>query len=585
MKQKADPITLEVMRNAFQSVAEEMGAALIRTALSTNIKDRRDCSTAIYTASGDLVAQAEHIPLHLGLMVSVVKQTLKRFPLERLEPGDAIITNDPYISGSHLPDICMITPVFVDGRCRALLANLSHHVDIGGISPGGMPTISTQIFQEGIRIPPIKLRKRGKVDDEIMALITNNVRTSYETYGDFQAQLAANNVGERRLKETISKHGLSRVTFYMNEIIDYSERRMRNRIRQLPNGVFSFEDYLEGDGLSDALLKIKVTLTIEEDRILVDFTGTDPQARGSVNSTRAVTLACVTFALKSAIDPDLPSSEGALRPVEVVTPPGTLVNPDFPAPVSNANINTAQRITDVVLGALSKAIPEKVPAASTGSMSNFIIGGVDPRSGQYYSYVETYGGGCGAMEDQDGMDGVHTNMTNTRNAPVEVIEIAYPLRVERYGLIPDSEGPGRSRGGLGMTREVTILDHDATITLSTERRKIRPWGLKGGQPGGPSDCWIVSSEGATEPLPSKVTRPVEPGTRVVLRTAGGGGYGPPHKRSPEKTRRDVLDGLISVERAKERYGVVFHPETTRIDEEATAQLRGPKGTFSPTEKD
>jgi len=561
------------MRNAFQSVAEEMGAALIRTALSTNIKDRRDCSTAIYTAGGDLVAQAEHIPLHLGLMVSVVKKTLERFPVDYLEPGDAIITNDPYISGSHLPDICMITPLFVDDRCLALLANLAHHVDIGGISPGGMPTISTEIFQEGIRIPPIKLRKQGKIDDQIMALITNNVRTSYETYGDFQAQLAANNVGERRLRETISKYGQNMVTFYMDEIINYSERRMRNRIKELPKGVFTFEDFLEGDGLSEDILKIKVTLAIKEDRILVDFTGTDPQAQGSVNATRAVTMACVFFALKSSIDPDLPSSEGASRPIEVITPQGTLVNPNFPAPVSNANINTAQRIADVVLGALSKAIPERIPAASTGSMSIFTIGGVNPRTGEYYSYIETYGGGHGAMDDQDGMDGVHTNMTNTRNAPVEVIEIAYPLRVERYGLVPDSDGPGKSRGGLGMTREITILDHKAMITLGTERRKIRPWGLMGGKPGGGSDCWIISPEGQKQALPSKVTTQVEPGTRIVLRTAGGGGFGDPLERDPQKVQNDVEEDLISVDRAKDEYGVVINTATNKIDNETTALLR------------
>jgi N-methylhydantoinase B len=573
MKKKADPITLEVMRNAFQSVAEEMGAALIRTALSTNIKDRRDCSTAIYTSTGDLVAQAEHIPLHLGLMVSVVKKTLERFPLDQLQPGDAIITNDPYISGSHLPDICMITPLFVEGECLALLANLAHHVDIGGIAPGGMPTISTEIFQEGVRIPPIKLRKGGEVDDQIMALIMNNVRTSYETYGDFQAQLAANNVGERRLLETISKHGRSTVAFYMDEIINYAERRMRHRIQELPNGVFSFEDFLEGDGLSDDLVRIKVTLTVEHDRIRVDFTGTDRQTRGSVNSTRAVTLACVYFAVKSAIDPDLPSSEGASRPIEVITPEGTIVNPNFPAPVSNANINTSQRIADVVLGALSQAIPGQVPAASTGSMSIFTIGGVDPRTGEYYSYVETYGGGHGALMDQDGMDGVHTNMTNTRNAPAEVIEIAYPLRVQRYGLVPDTDGPGKARGGLGMTREMTIMDHEATITLGTERRAIRPWGLMGGQPGGGSDCWIVSAGGEKKPLPSKVTTRVEPGTLVVLRTAGGGGYGDPFRRNPDAVAEDVREGLISLERARQQYGVVIDPATRHVDERATETLR------------
>ncbi|MGD8389841.1 MAG: hydantoinase B/oxoprolinase family protein, partial [Desulfobacteraceae bacterium] len=527
-----DPITLEVMRNACQSVAEEMGAALIRTALSPNIKDRRDCSTAIYTGEGELVAQAEHIPLHLGLMVSVVRKTLEKYPIDRLEPGDAIITNDPYISGSHLPDIVMITPVFMEGECVALLANLAHHVDIGGIVPGGMPTISTEIFQEGIRIPPVKLRKRGTVDEEIMSVITNNVRTSYEMRGDFQAQLAANNVGERRIREVISKYGVEKTRFYMNAIMDYAERRMVGAIQDLPEGTFTFEDFLEGDGITDDLLKIRVDLTIGEGRVRVDFSGTDPQSRGSVNCTRAVTLACVYYGLKSAIGPGLPSSGGTFRPVEVLTPEGTLVNPRFPAPVSNANINTSQRITEVILGALAQVIQERVPAASTGSMSIFTIGGVDPRSEGYYSYVETYGGGQGALINEDGMDGVHVHMTNTMNTPTEVIEIAYPLRVERYGLVPDSEGPGRFRGGLGLTREVTTVGHRATVSIGTERRKIRPWGLMGGKEGGPSDAWIVYPDGEKKSLPVKTTIQVEEGTRIALRTAGGGGFGDPRERMP-----------------------------------------------------
>jgi len=568
-----DPITLEVMRNAFQSVAEEMGAALIRTALSPNIKDRRDCSTAIYTGEGELVAQAEHIPLHLGLMVSVVKETLKIFPIERLNPGDAIITNDPYISGSHLPDIVMITPVFMDGACVALLANLAHHVDIGGIVPGGMPTVSTEIFQEGIRIPPVKLRKAGVVDEDIISLITTNVRTNYETLGDFQAQLAANNVGERRIKEIISKYGADMVRFYMDGIMDYAERRMVSSIQALPIGVFSFEDFLEGDGLSDTLLKIRVDLTIQKDRIGVDFTGTDPQAKGSVNCTRAVTLACVYYALKSAIDPGLPSSGGTFRPVEVLTPLGTLINARFPAPVSNGNINTSQRITEVILGALAQAIPEKVPAASTGSMSIFTVGGIDPRNDEYYSYVETYGGGQGALVNQDGMDGIQVHMTNTRNTPTEVIEIAYPLRVERYGLVPDSDGPGRFRGGLGLTREITVVGHEATISLGTERRKIRPWGLMGGKPGGPSDSWLVQRGGEKTPLPSKATTQVSDGTRIVLKTAGGGGFGDPAERSPQDVSRDVREGFISLARAESDYSLVIHPETGEVDGEGTERLR------------
>jgi len=567
-----DPITLEVMRNACQSVAEEMGAALIRTALSPNIKDRRDCSTAIYTGEGELVAQAEHIPLHLGLMVSVVRKTLEKYPIDRLEPGDAIITNDPYISGSHLPDIVMITPVFMEGECVALLANLAHHVDIGGIVPGGMPTISTEIFQEGIRIPPVKLRKRGTVDEEIMSVITNNVRTSYEMRGDFQAQLAANNVGERRIREVISKYGVEKTRFYMNAIMDYAERRMVGAIQDLPEGTFTFEDFLEGDGITDDLLKIRVDLTIGEGRVRVDFSGTDPQSRGSVNCTRAVTLACVYYGLKSAIGPGLPSSGGTFRPVEVLTPEGTLVNPRFPAPVSNANINTSQRITEVILGALAQVIQERVPAASTGSMSIFTIGGVDPRSEGYYSYVETYGGGQGALINEDGMDGVHVHMTNTMNTPTEVIEIAYPLRVERYGLVPDSEGPGRFRGGLGLTREVTTVGHRATISIGTERRKIRPWGLMGGKEGGPSDAWIVYPDGEKKSLPVKTTIQVEEGTRIALRTAGGGGFGDPRERMPDQVALDVVEGFISTKRALEEYAVVVDG-AGKVDEEATGQLR------------
>ena len=573
MTRQPDPITLEVMRNAFQSVAEEMGAALIRTALSPNIKDRRDCSTAIYNASGDLVAQAEHIPLHLGLMVSVVKQTLEIFPISRLSPGDAIITNDPYISGSHLPDICMISPLFIQNRCVGLLANLAHHVDIGGMAPGGMPTISTEIFQEGLRIPPIRLRKAGRVDEEIMALINTNVRTSYESYGDFQAQMAANNVGERRLRDLFDKYGYEQTTFYMEEMINYSERRMRAGIAKLPEGTYEFEDYLEGDGITDDRLTIKVSLTIDGNRIIVDFTGTSNQTKGSVNCTRAVTLACVYYALKSAIDPELPSSEGVCRPVEVITPSGSLVNPRFPAPVSNANINTSQRIAEVVLGALAQFAPERVPAASYGTMSLFTVGGVDPRTNQYYSYVETYGGGHGALFNQDGMDGTHAHMTNTRNTPTEVIEIAYPLRVEKYGLVSDTDGPGRYRGGLGLTRELTILDHQASITIGSERREIAPWGLKGGKPGGCSDLWIQAPTGKKESLPSKVTRPVDPGTLIVLKTAGGGGYGNPLEREPDAVCRDVHEGFISIEKAESGYGVVINPKTGKLDQTATEAAR------------
>jgi N-methylhydantoinase B len=547
------------MRNAFQSVAEEMGAALIRTALSPNIKDRRDCSTGIYSPDGELVAQAEHIPLHLGLMPSVVKSTLNFFPLENLSPGDAIITNDPYISGS----------LFIEKKCIGILANLAHHVDIGGIAPGGMPTISTEIFQEGIRIPPIRIRKGGHVDEELLALITNNVRTRNEAVGDLQAQLAANTVGERRLAEIVEKYGSEMTLTYMDELIAYSERQMLAQIKNLPQGTYTFEDYLEGDGLVDDLLAIKATVDFHTDGIRVDFSGSAPQTKGSVNCTRAVTLACTYYALKSAINPQLPSTGGTFKPVEIITPPGTIVNPNFPAPVSNANINTAQRIADVVLGALAQIIPDNVPAASSGSMGLFTIGGIDPRTTRYYSYVETYGGGQGAVVNQDGMDGVHTNMTNTRNTPVEVIEIAYPLRVHKYSLVPDTDGPGK-------TRELEVLDHAPVMSLGTDRLKLHPWGLKGGKAGGTVGSRIITAAGEEIPLPSKTTREVAPGSRIILQTAGAGGYGDPYSRDPEQVRQDVIEGFISIERAKEAYGVVLNAKTYEVDQTATRAERKQK---------
>lgn len=561
------------MRNAFQSVAEEMGAALIRTALSPNIKDRRDCSTAIYTNKGDLVAQAEHIPLHLGLMSSVVKKVLEYYPVAQMRQGDAIITNDPYISGSHLPDICMITPVFTNGKCAAIVANLAHHVDVGGIAPGGMPTISREIFQEGIIIPPVRLKKNGYLDEEMLRLITSNVRTSYESKGDFSAQLAANNVGEKRLVEIVTKHGEDKILLYMNELIKYSKRRMLVAISKLPNGTFDFEDYLEGDGIEDKRLKIKATITIEDEKISVDFTGTSDQAKGSVNATRAVTLACVYYSLKSVIGPDLPSSAGTFQPVEVITPIGTIVNPRFPAPVSNANVNTSQRIADVVFGALFKVIPKLVPAASTGSMSIFTIGGINPDTKEYFSYVETYGGGQGAVFDKDGMDGVHTNMTNTRNTPVEVIEITYPLRVEKYGLVQNSEGAGKHRGGLGLTREITILADDVTVSLGTERREISPWGLDGGSSGGSSNSWVKSEKGEKRILPSKVTTVLNSNTKIVIQTAGGGGYGHAFERKEENVLNDIVQGFITIDRAEKEYGVAIEPKQIKINRTQTDILR------------
>lgn len=554
-EQKVDPILLEVMRNVLQSIAEEMGAALIRTALSSNIKDRNDCSSGIYTMEGALVAQAEHIPLHLGLMPTVVKKVLEYYPPESLEPGDAIIVNDPYVSGSHLPDVSIIAPVFHEGKPVALVANLAHHVDMGGMTPGSLPVQATETFQEGIRIPPMKIRKQGVITQELLILIKHNVRTPREFEGDLTAQIAGCNVGERRLSEVFDKYGEETILFYMHGLMSYSEQRMRAELARLPDGTWSFEDYLESDGQSDQPIPIRCKITLSGRDAVVDFGGSSPQVKGSINSTRAVTLACVYYAFKSVCDPEVPSNEGTFRFIQVITPEGSIVDPKFPAAVNSANCNTAQRVVDVVLGIFAQVVPDRVPAACSGSMNAVTVGGINPRTGRYYSYIECYGGGQGGLARQDGMDGVHSNMTNTRNAPVEVIETEYPIRVERYCLAPLDGGAGKYRGGAGLHRELRVLDHDAYVTVSMERCKIRPWGLQGGEPGTMSACSMLTPEEDEVKLPIKFAGQIHADSVMRITTAGGGGYGAPEERDLEAVRRDVREKFISTEYAKRAYGL------------------------------
>ena len=569
--QKIDGITLEVMKNAFYTVAEEMGTTLIRTALSTNIKDRMDCSTAIYTPKGELVAQAEHVPLHLGLMPSVVKEVLKIYPVSDMEKGDAILINDPYISGSHLPDIFMISPIIYNDELVAIAANIAHHVDVGGIAPGSMSVKATEIFQEGLRLPGVKIRKKGEVDKELLRLIETNVRTSKEVTGDIYAQLAANNVGEKRVIDLIERYSTDYVALCMEEIMNYSDRRMRAAIQTVPKGVFEYEDVLEGDGIDDDDIKVKVAVDIQEDYIHVDFTGSAKQTYGPVNSTKGVTSACVFYAIKSMLDKDVPPNEGTYRSITINAPKGTVVNPNFPAPVSNANVNTSQRITDAIFGALAEVLPNDSMAACAGTMNAFTIGGYDAEKAEYFSYVETYGGGQGALKYMDGMDGVHTNMTNTLNTPVEVIEQSFPLLVNKYGLVEGSGGPGKQRGGLGLERKITLLEDDLMITITSDRHKNSPWGLFGGGDGKTSNCTLQLPNGELKELSSKSTFSAPKGSMITLSTAGGGGYNSPLSRDPQLVLKDVIENNISLEEALNEYGVVIKDFT--VNEKETAQKR------------
>jgi len=555
-----DLVQLEVMKNAYQSIAEEMGAVLVRSAYSTNIKDRRDCSCALYSPEGHILAQAEHIPLHLGAMAFAVKGALSALPLSELAPGDAVMMNDPYLGAAHKPDIMIFSPVFHEDRCVVIVGNTAHHIDVGGMVAGSLPPNATETFHEGIAIPPVKIKKKGAIDSEILRILEKNLRTVYEFRGDLMAQMAANTVGELRFVDVCRKYGAQEIRSSIAQLFKYCEKRMTLELEKIPEGVYRFEDAIEGDGLTEMRIPIRCTVTVRGGKVRVDFTGSSPAVRGSVNSVYGITAACVYYVVKALTDPTIPSNEGTYRPVDIVAPENSIVNAKFPSAMGLANTITSQRIVDVLLGAFYQAVPERVCAACTGAMTPCGFGGMNPRTRRYFSYVETYGGGYGAASDQDGIDGVHTHMTNSHNAPTEVIEMTYPLRVERYGLVPDSEGAGRFRGGFGMTRELRVLETRMSARASTDRAATGPYGLAGGGNGGTARLFIESSEGDRSPLPSKSTFEVHPGEKVVIQTAGGGGWGDPRRRDPEKVRLDVRHGLISVQRAMEVYGVSIEDE-------------------------
>jgi N-methylhydantoinase B len=571
---KSDPVTLQVMTNGFYSIADEMIAALIRTAYSTNIKDRRDCSGAIFTREGELVAQGEvGTPLHVGVMLPAIQAAFKVVTPETLERGDVIIMNTPYPEGpGHLNDIIIISPVFYEKELVAVVANTAHHVDVGGFAPGSMPFGVWEHYQEGLQIPPMKIARREQLDENLIRIIAQNLRTPVEFKGDLAAQIAANKVGERRLQALMDKYGQNETVFYMKELMNYSERRILAAIKSLPAGSYSYHDYLEGDGITRTPIKVAVNVTIEESRIVADFSESDPQAIGPVNCRPPTAKACVYYVAKALLDPGLPPNSGAFRPLSVITRPGTLLEVDYPGALCNANIVTTQRVVDALLGAFSKITPARVSAACSGTQNLLNIGGRDPRTGHLFSYVETYGGGQGAMIDRDGTSGVHTHMTNTRNAPVEVIESTYPLFIHRYGLVANGAGAGKFRGGFGMVREIEIQSEQTTVTVSSDRFERSPWGLFGGHKAKTGSAAVIHSDGSQDRIPPKITKRVLRGDRLVSITPGGGGWGDPKERSPEEVRRDVIEELITVETAQDVYGVVLKDDLS-VNVEATKNRR------------
>jgi N-methylhydantoinase B/oxoprolinase/acetone carboxylase alpha subunit len=514
-----DPAALQVLISRLTGVAEEMGAVLRRAAYSPNIKERADCSAALFTPEGELLVQAEHIPVHLGSMPASVRAAIDAFG-DRLRPGDQVILNDPFAGGTHLNDVTLVAPCFVDGELVGWAANRAHHADLGGAAPGSIPADATEIFQEGLRIPPTLY---GEI---VEAVFYANSRTPEERAGDLQAQVGANAVGVRRLAEL---HPLP-----LAEVVDYGERRMRAALQALPDGTWRCEDVIDSTGSAveqQKPAKVVVAVTIDGDEVTFDFSGTDPQARGNVNAVEAVTVSAVSFALRSAADPSIPANGGALRPVTVIAPAGSLVAARAPAAVGAGNVEVSQRVADVCLAALSGPCPDQVAAAGQGTMNNLLIGG------DGWVYYETVGGGQGGRPvapggaPLPGQSGIQVGMTNTQNTPIEALERAFPLRVLRYRLREGSGGRGLSPGGEGIERDVQVLE-DCTVSLITERRVSRPPGLAGGEPGAPGENWLVpqNDESRAERLPDKCTLDLKAGDVVRMLTPGGGGWGP---RPPE----------------------------------------------------
>jgi N-methylhydantoinase B len=526
-----DPVSLEIFKHLFASVAEEMGVTLGRTAYSPNIKERLDFSCALFDGDSRLLAQAAHIPVHLGAMPASVRAAVHE--CAPLDAGDVVVLNDPYLGGTHLPDITMVSPVFVEEHLVFFVASRAHHADVGGMTPGSMP-LATEIYQEGLIIPPLKIHQAGKRNEAVWQLILRNVRTPQERRGDLAAQLAAHEVGARRAREIVSRYGMEQTQRYGEALIAYAERLTRAAIARMPDGVYTFEDVMDDDGLTNAPLPIRVTVTISGDEITFDFSGSSPAARGSVNAVRAIVESAVFYAVRCLVgdqrapsadaSASIPTNAGTFAPINVHVPPGSLLDAHPPHAVAGGNVETSQRLVDVVLGALAQALPGRVPAASQGTMNNVTFGGSDPDTGETFAYYETLGGGTGGGPAGAGESGVHSHMSNTLNTPIEALEYALPIRVTRYGLRRESGGAGEHRGGDGLRRDIRFLC-PVQVSLLSERRRHPPYGLAGGRPGQTGRNVLIRCNGTEQDLPGKATLDLEAEDTLSLRTPGGGGWG------------------------------------------------------------
>ncbi|MFT8343334.1 MAG: hydantoinase B/oxoprolinase family protein [Clostridium beijerinckii] len=578
MNKKVDSITVEIVGNLLLSIAEEMGFAIIRSAYSTNIKERRDISTAVFDPEGNMVAQAEHVAMHLGSLLGIVKEVYKNFDKEEIREGDMFIGNDPYNGGgTHLPDITVVAPVFAEKKLIGWVVNLAHHSDVGGKVPGSTSGDAVSIFQEGTKIPLVRICSEGKLCKDIVNIIMANSRIPNERYGDLQAQVAANRVGIRRTLEAYNRYKDTLVES-MYQLQDYAERKLRAGIERLPDGEYSFTDYMDDAGIAcPNPIPICVKITIKGDTMILDFDGTNPQVEGPINVTYNGLLATVFYSLKALINPDIPSNAGIYRAFNVVCKKGLIVNAENPAPVGE-RIDTCQRVADVIFGALAPAVPERVIACCNSSVTSAIFSGNDPvDKDKFFVYLEVVAGGSGASKNADGLSGVQVHMTNTSNLPIEALEMEFPLvKVNKYALLRDSGGAGRNRGGLGIVREFETIYDNISYTGLGDRQVIPPWGLDGGLEGTGGAYYLIKKDGTSTRLPSKCTDiTLSKGDIVSVRTPGSGGYGNPLERNENLVLSDVIEDKVSIEKAKELYGVVIENEDGKfmIDYEKTKLLR------------
>ncbi len=571
---RLDPIKFEVIRNALVQITEEMAIALRRSAYSTIVKTRQDFSCAFSDTHMRGIASAVLQPVHLGSFVRHVPSAIKRYGVERLRPGDMILSNDPYGGGVHLNDISLIGPVYAGDRLVGYTACLAHHVDVGGGAPASVGAFQ-EVFQEGVIIPAVRFVSEGTLDDDVFRLVLAQIRSKRETAGDFRAQVASNNTGVRRVQELVNRYGVEQFELYLEAIVDYTRRRTISELTKLPKGVYTAEGFVDNDGYTEDVVNLRVKITIDNQGVLFDTSGSDKQRRAPVNSTYAQTFSACAYALRALMDKDLPVNHGFYESVRIVAPEGSVTNATHPAPVVGG-WETHVRLNDLIFKALSDALPGAVPAGTKAMQCHAGFGGINPRTEEYYCYLETVAGGFGGRETLDGPDAIQCHGQNTENAPIEEFEYNYPVQITRYELIDDSEGAGRQRGGLGLRRDYMFPDHEASFTVLADRDRAGPHGLFGGSAGSRSS-YTLTRAGETKELGSKSTVNLTYGDVVSYQTSGGGGYGPPEERDPELVVADVRQSKISVERARHVYRVAINTDQWTVDRGETSRLRSNSG--------